>query len=150
MASSYPHSMTPCRWFSNRKDCIWKHKPTIYTKSIFCWILLTLLVRIATLNWSLFLTHRLATKTVMLEKDKKKMSLNLVVFTVNKSTTSLYCNATPNDPFSHNATFKSIIWTRQSRLRQRQQADIHACESTTEKQSEEMLPLVSVRTLIMN
>lgn len=31
IVSSYPHSMAPCRWFSNRKDCIWKHKPTIYT-----------------------------------------------------------------------------------------------------------------------
>lgn len=31
IVSSYPHSMAPRRWFSNRKDCIWKHKPTIYT-----------------------------------------------------------------------------------------------------------------------
>lgn len=31
MAGTYPPSRAPCRWFSNRKCHIRKHKPTIYT-----------------------------------------------------------------------------------------------------------------------
>lgn len=174
MASSYPHSMAPCRWFSNRKDCIWKHKPTIYTPNkqwdvnltastpcnplllthpqpaSFAWFCYgeanTSLGRITTRNGSLFLTRCLATKTCDAEeKEKKKMGKNLVAFTVNKSPTSLQRIASTNGPFRHNATFKSIIWTHQ-----RQTKTTGLLESTTQKQSGQMLPLVSVRALLSN
>lgn len=101
MASSYPHSMAPCRWFSNRKDCIWKHKPTIYTPNkqwdvnpnastpchplllthpqppSFAWfcygVANTPFGWNATWNGSLFRTHCLATKTCdAQEKGRKK------------------------------------------------------------------------------
>ncbi len=61
--------------------------------------------------------------------EERKMGLNLVVFTVDKSTTFLQCNASTNNPFRHNATFKSIIWSRQTLLRQRQQP----CEGVRDK-----------------
>lgn len=153
MASSYPHSMAPCRWFSNRKDCIWKHKPTIYTPNkqwdvnldalthcnllllthpphpSFAWFCYgaanTPFVRTATWNWSLILTHCWATKTAMLGTKRGRWAW-IWWRSACKNTSSLQLNASTNYPFSHDATFKSIIWTRQLLLRQRQQA----CEST--------------------
>lgn len=163
MASSYPHSMAPCRRFSNRKkNCIWKHNPTIYMPIKQWDVNINALTPCnahphperPSLAWfcygtantpfcenpqreiarPLFLTHCWATEA---EKSRKnELEFGGVQWNNNKSTTYLQRNASTNNPFSHNATFKSVIWTRV--LRQR------LCVRECDTKSEEMLPLVSV------
>lgn len=173
MASSYPHSMAPCRWFSNRRDCIWKHKPTIYTANK-QWdvnlnaltrcnlLLLTHLqhpsfawfchgganapfVRAATWNCSLFPTHCWVTMTA--KPGTKRERWSWIWWRSPRVKAQHPHSVTLAQPI-HSATKQAL--NQSYGLANRCSDKDSRLMRAHDAESEEMLPLVSVCAFILN